>query len=85
MPVYLTKEVKEIVTEKVPYLVEKKEIQIADKEKVVAMYVDREVIKEVPVERRIPVEVMWEKEVPLIKEKYIDRLITVRDIEVVDR
>lgn len=85
VPVYLTNEVKEIVQEKVPYVVEKKVFEVVEKEKIVTMSVEKEVIKTVEVERRVPYEVVVEKEVPLIQEKVVDRLVTVRDIEIRDR
>lgn len=85
MPIYLTHEVKEIVQEKIPYIVEKKEVEIVEKEKVVVMNVEKEVIKLVEVERKVPYEVIVEKEVPLIQEKIVDRVVTVRDIEIRDR
>jgi hypothetical protein len=85
VPIYLTNEVKEIVQEKTPYIVKEKEIEIVEKEKIVVMNVEKEVIKEVQVEKRIPVEVIVEKDVPLIQEKIVDRIVTVRDIEIRDR
>jgi hypothetical protein len=39
----------------VPYPVEKRVVQTADKDKIVIMKEEREVIREVQVERRIPV------------------------------
>lgn len=85
MPIYLHNEVKEVVSERVPYPVEKRVVQIADRDKVVVMKEEHEVIREVEVERRVPVEVVHEREVPIIQEKIVERLLTVYDVQVRDR
>lgn len=46
---------------------------------------ESQVIKEVEVERRIPVEVVVERDVPTIVEKIVEKLLTIRDVEIRDR
>lgn len=85
VPIYLTNEVKEIVKERTPYLVDRPVIELVEKDKLVIMKEEREIIKEVEVERRIPVEVIRESVVQLITEKIVDRLLTIHEVHVQDR
>lgn len=85
VPTYLLREVQQIVPEIVERPVEVVTIQPVEVERPVYLKIETEVMREVKVKEEVPVEVIHERDVLVVQEKIVDRVVTVREIEIRDR